>query len=137
MTSRRPFGLMLFRCSDRLFGFPPVPHWAGGLVFVLTDVMPLGRPTSFALSLYENHECVSVPMNTISVNQFRDQLKSLVEQVISKHEPLKVMLRTGTAFVVMSAEDWERERETLHILQSRDLMHQIAESLETHTRELK
>ena len=33
----------------------------------------------------------------------------------------------------MSAEDWEREQETLHVLQSKNLMQQIAESLETHT----
>lgn len=71
-------------------------------------------------------------MDTISVNKFRDQLKSLVEQVISKHEPLKVTRRAGEAFVVVSADDWERDQETLHVLQSRDLMRQIAESLETH-----
>lgn len=73
-------------------------------------------------------------MDTISVNKFRDNLKSLVEQVISKHEPLKVTRRAGEAFVVLSADDWEREQETLHVLQSRDLMQQIAESLATHSR---
>lgn len=71
-------------------------------------------------------------MDTISVNKFRDNLKNLVEQVVSRHEPLKVTRRAGEAFVVMSAEDWEREQETLHILQNRDLMQQIATSLETH-----
>lgn len=73
-------------------------------------------------------------MDIISVNKFRDNLKSLVEQVISKHEPLKVTRRAGEAFVIMSAEDWEREQETLHILQNRDLMQQITTSLETHNR---
>ncbi|MYL23367.1 type II toxin-antitoxin system Phd/YefM family antitoxin [Vreelandella massiliensis] len=73
-------------------------------------------------------------MNIVSVNKFRDNLKSLVEQVVSRHEPLKVTRRTGEAFVVMSAEDWEREQETLHILQNRDLMQQIATSLDTHSR---
>jgi len=33
----------------------------------------------------------------------------------------------------MSADDWEREQETLYVLQNRDLMRQIAESLATHT----
>ncbi|MEP4261712.1 MAG: type II toxin-antitoxin system Phd/YefM family antitoxin, partial [Rhizobiaceae bacterium] len=65
-------------------------------------------------------------MDIISVNKFRDNLKSLVEQVINRHEPLKVTRRAGEAFVIMSAEDWEREQETLHVLQSRDLMQQIA-----------
>jgi len=73
-------------------------------------------------------------MDTISVNKFRDNLKNLVEQAISRHEPLKVTRRAGEAFVVMSAEDWERDQETLHVLQSNSLMQQIAASLETHAR---
>lgn len=71
-------------------------------------------------------------MNIISVNKFRDNLKSFVEQVVSRHEPLKVTRRGGEAFVIMSAEDWEREQETLYVLQNRDLMQQIAASLDTH-----
>lgn len=75
-------------------------------------------------------------MDTVSVNQFRDNLKSLVEQSVSKHEPLRVTRRSGNDFVVLSAEDWEREQETLHILLSSDLMKQISASLATHqTRE--
>lgn len=73
-------------------------------------------------------------MDTISVNKFRDNLKSFVEQVINNREPLKVTRRAGEAFVVMSAEDWEREQETLNVLQNRDLMQQIALSYETHLR---
>ena len=71
-------------------------------------------------------------MDTVSVNKFRDNLKTLVEQAVSRHEPLKVTRREGEAFVVMSAEDWEREQETLHVLQSNSLMQQIAASIETH-----
>jgi antitoxin YefM len=73
-------------------------------------------------------------MDTISVNKFRDNLKSVVEQVVSRHEPLKVTRRAGEAFVVLSADDWEREQETLHVLQNRDLMQQITASLESHKR---
>lgn len=73
-------------------------------------------------------------MDTISVNKFRDNLKSVVEQVVSDHQPVKVTRRAGESFVVISADDWEREQETLHVLQNRDLMQQIADSLETHTR---
>lgn len=72
-------------------------------------------------------------MNSISVNQFRDNLKTYVEQTVSKHEPLKVTRRAGDDFVVMSADDWEREQETLHVLQSNSLMKQIADSMKTHT----
>jgi antitoxin YefM len=72
-------------------------------------------------------------MNSISVNQFRDNLKTYVEQTVSEHEPIKVTRRAGDAFVVMSADDWEREQETLHVLQSNSLMQQIADSMKTHT----
>ncbi len=71
-------------------------------------------------------------MDSISVNQFRDNLKSYVEQTVSDHEPIKVTRRAGDAFIVMSADDWEREQETLHVLQSNSLMQQISESMKTH-----
>ena len=72
-------------------------------------------------------------MEAISVNKFRDNLKTFVEQVVSRHEPLKVTRRVGEDFVIMSAEDWEREQESLYILQNNDLMQQVAKSLGTHT----
>lgn len=71
-------------------------------------------------------------MESISVNQFRDNLKRFVEQSIDTHEPIKVTRRAGEDFVVMSASDWSQEQETLYVLQNKDLMQQIAESIETH-----
>lgn len=71
-------------------------------------------------------------MDTVSVNRFRDNLKALVEEAVSTHTPLKVTRRAGEAFVVMSAEDWEREQETLYVLQNSSLMQQIADSVATH-----
>ncbi len=73
-------------------------------------------------------------MESISVNKFRDHLKSFVEQVISNHSPLKVTRRSGEDFVVMSAEDWEREQETIYVLQNNDLMKKIAASAGTHAK---
>ncbi|MBL4608944.1 MAG: type II toxin-antitoxin system Phd/YefM family antitoxin [Pseudomonadales bacterium] len=72
-------------------------------------------------------------MNSVSVNQFRDNLKSFIEQVVNDHTPIKVTRRAGEDFVVISADDWEREQETLHVLQSNSLMLQISASLATHT----
>lgn len=72
-------------------------------------------------------------MDTVSVNQFRDNLKTFVEQVVSNHTPIKVTRRAGEAFVVISADDWEREQETLYVLQNSSLMTQISKSLSTHT----
>lgn len=74
-------------------------------------------------------------MDTVSVNQFRDNLKGLVEQAISKHEPLRVTRRSGEDFVVLGAEDWEREQETLYVLQNDELMRQLGRSLATHTQQ--
>ncbi len=74
-------------------------------------------------------------MDSISVNKFRDNLKSFVEQIVTDHVPLKVTRRTGDDFVVMSADDWEREQETLHILQNNNLMKQIANSLKSHKKQ--
>lgn len=72
-------------------------------------------------------------MESISVNRFRDNLKSFAEQVVSEHIPLRVTRRNGTDFVVVSAEDWERDQETLYVLQNTSLMRQIAESNSTPT----
>lgn len=71
-------------------------------------------------------------MDTVSVNQFRDNLKTFVEQVVTNHTPIKVTRRAGEAFVVMSAEDWEREQETLYVLQNSSLMRQLSEGVSTH-----
>lgn len=73
-------------------------------------------------------------MDSISVNKFRDNLKSFIEQVVTNHLPLKVTRRSGEDFVVLSAEDWEREQETLYVLQNSDLMKQIAASVVTNTK---
>ena len=72
-------------------------------------------------------------MDSVSVNKFRETLKDCVEKVINQHSPLKVTRRNGEDFVVVSAEDWEREQETLYVLQNSDLMKQISKSITTHT----
>lgn len=71
-------------------------------------------------------------MDPVSVNQFRDNLETFVEQAVSNHTQLKVTRRSGEAFVVMSADDWEREQETLYVLQNSSLMGQLAESAAIH-----
>jgi len=71
-------------------------------------------------------------MNITSVNQFRDNLKSYVDEVVNNHTPLKVTRRNGDDFMVISVEDWERQKETLYILQNSSLMEQINQSQITH-----
>jgi antitoxin YefM len=74
-----------------------------------------------------------ITMDSVSVNKFRDNLKSFIEQIVTEHTPLKVTRRSGEDFVVVSADDWEREQETLFVLQNKSLMKQIATSLQSHT----
>ena len=76
-------------------------------------------------------------MDSISVNKFRDNLKKFVEQVVTEHLPLKVTRRSGDDFIVLSADDWEREQETLYVLQNNDLMKQIAASTATNAKNAK
>ena len=73
-------------------------------------------------------------MDSISVNKFRDNIKSFVEQVANEHLPLKVTRRNGDDFVVLSADDWAREQETLYVLQNNSLMIQIAASMESNVK---
>lgn len=73
-------------------------------------------------------------MESISVNKFRDNLKSFVEQIALNHTPMKVTRRSGEDFVVISADDWEREQETLYVLQNSSLMEQIAASAKSHSK---
>ena len=71
-------------------------------------------------------------MNNISVNKFRENLKSYVDEVVENHEPLKVTRRNGDDFMVVSVDDWESEQETLYVLQNNSLIKQIADSFTTH-----
>ena len=71
-------------------------------------------------------------MRSMSAHQFRSQLKKAVEAVLSEHEPLRVTRRNGEDFVILGADDWAREQETLYVLQNPSLMEQIGRSLETH-----
>jgi len=72
---------------------------------------------------------------TLSVHQFRANLKQVVDSAIENHEPVTVTRKNGEAFVVMSLDDYEREQETLYVLSNQSLMKQIADSLQTHKEE--
>ena len=71
-------------------------------------------------------------MIEVSVNKFRANIKSFIDQALAEHSIIRVKRRAGNDFVVLSAEDWEREQETLNILQNSSLATQIVESLKTH-----
>ncbi|MDP1557682.1 MAG: type II toxin-antitoxin system prevent-host-death family antitoxin [Nitrosomonas sp.] len=43
-------------------------------------------------------------MDSVSVNKFSDNLKSIVENGVDQHPPIKVTRMNGEDFVVISAE---------------------------------
>jgi len=71
-------------------------------------------------------------MREITANKFRANLKDSVEKIISNHEPLRVSRRNGEDFVVIGADDWAQEQETIYVLQNSSLIKQIARSTKTH-----
>jgi antitoxin YefM len=71
-------------------------------------------------------------MLELSVNKFRANLKSFVDKVIDEHQAIRVNRRSGKDFIIISAEDWERDQETLYVLRNNTLMSQVAESFMTY-----
>jgi antitoxin YefM len=71
-------------------------------------------------------------MREMSAHEFRSRLREAVEEVVEDQVPLRVKWRGGQDFIVVSAEDWEREQETLYVLQNKSLMEQIERSLKAH-----
>jgi len=71
-------------------------------------------------------------MLELSVNKFRANIKGFVDKAIEEHQAIRINRRSGKDFIVISAEDWEREQETLYVLRNNSLMRQVTESLETY-----
>ena len=72
-------------------------------------------------------------MNAISINQFTNNIQDFIKQVIEQYTPLKITSKNGEDFIIISAEDWEQQKETLFVLQNSELMQQIKDSLATHS----
>ena len=71
-------------------------------------------------------------MLELSVNKFRANLKSYADKAIEEHQAIRINRRSGKDFIIVSAEDWERDQETLYVLRNNSLMNQVAESLLTY-----
>lgn len=70
-------------------------------------------------------------MKSIDIDQFQNDLERFVDEAIKEAQPLKVTQPDGKDFVVISAEEWAREQESLYVLQNASLMRQIAKSMKT------
>ncbi len=73
-------------------------------------------------------------MTTVSVHQFRDNLRQYADLATKNHEPVTVTRRNGGDFVVVSMDDWLSLEETLYVLQNKSLMEQIEASIKTHNK---
>jgi antitoxin YefM len=71
-------------------------------------------------------------MEVMSYSSFREKLASVLDSISDNSTVVKITRQNGKAAIVMSLEDWERDQETLYVLQNKALMRQIAESLQTH-----
>ncbi|NEN94319.1 MAG: type II toxin-antitoxin system Phd/YefM family antitoxin [Moorea sp. SIO3I7] len=72
-------------------------------------------------------------MNSIPIKQFKTNIQDFIKQVINQHTPLKITDPNQGDFIIISAEDWEQQQETLYVLQNSHLMEQINRSQATHT----
>jgi len=70
-------------------------------------------------------------METVSIHQFKQNLKRFVGRVVADHEPLKVC-DGDEEIVVISADDWESEQEMKELLQDPEFLRQLDESAKTH-----
>ena len=52
-------------------------------------------------------------MNAISINQFTNNIQDFIKQVIEQHTPLKITSQNGEDFIIISAEDWEQQKENI------------------------
>lgn len=71
-------------------------------------------------------------MQEIPIDKFRDNIEKYADLAILNNEPFRVNCETDKNFIVVSAEEWERNQETLYVLQNTSLMNQLLKSNETH-----
>ena len=55
-------------------------------------------------------------MNSITINQFTNNLQNLIKQVLNQYTPLKITIQDRADFVAISAEGWKPQKEILAIL---------------------
>jgi PHD/YefM family antitoxin component YafN of YafNO toxin-antitoxin module len=49
-------------------------------------------------------------VNSITINQFINNLQNLINPVINQHTSLKTTNQNGANIVVISAEDWDNKK---------------------------
>jgi antitoxin YefM len=49
-------------------------------------------------------------VNSITINQFKNNLQDFIKQVINQHIPIKITNQDGEDFIIISAEDWNNRK---------------------------
>ncbi len=71
-------------------------------------------------------------MEIASYSNFRQNLKSFLEKVISTRDPLYVTQRSGKDVVVISKEEFEGMQETVHLLSSPKNSQRLLEGIDQY-----
>lgn len=70
-------------------------------------------------------------MKAISYSEARENLKSVIDQVVADRAPIAITRQRGEGAVLVSESDWASIEETLYLLRSpanaRELLNAIAE----------
>lgn len=70
-------------------------------------------------------------MDAVSYTQFRQNLKTIVDQACDQHEPVIITRRHGGNAVILSHEDYRSMLETCYLLKSPKMAQRLLESLES------
>lgn len=71
-------------------------------------------------------------MNVTTYTQFRQNLKSELDNIILKHEPLQVHRSNGEDVIVISKADYSSMEETFHLLKSPANAQRLMEAIEEY-----
>ncbi|MBN2444856.1 MAG: type II toxin-antitoxin system prevent-host-death family antitoxin [Spirochaetales bacterium] len=70
-------------------------------------------------------------MNAINYSDLRKNLKSVMDQIITDHEPVIITRRNGDNVVIVSYEDYAAIEETAYLLKSPKNAKRLRESIQS------
>lgn len=105
-------------------------HLVVGHVLYQVDqfVAARGHEPKSAETLGAEHPGQHWGMGTVSASQARQRLFSLIEQINTDHEPVRITSKAGNA-VLMSADDYDSWQETVYLLRSPENARRLMEAV--------
>jgi antitoxin YefM len=68
-------------------------------------------------------------MKAVSYSHARENLKSVIDQVVDDHLPIAITRQRGEGAVLVSESDWASIQETLYLLSSSANAHELLNSI--------